>query len=90
MYSYHHNLLPTSFRNLFLISSQLHHSETRLASQYRPHFCRTNIIPSGSVGLTILEFFASYTNQLLFHIFLKHLKNYPMIAVLVLGLGAIK
>ena len=50
----------------------------------------TNIIPRGSVGLTILEFFASYTNQLLFHIFLKHLKNYPMIAVLALGLAAIK
>ena len=43
MYSYHHNLLPSSFRNLFLSSNQVHHYETRLASQYSPHFCRTNI-----------------------------------------------
>ena len=33
----------SSFRNLFLSSNQVHHYETRLASQYRPHFCRTNI-----------------------------------------------
>ena len=45
MYSYHHNLLPSSFRNLFLTSNQVHHYETRLASQYSPHFCRTNIKP---------------------------------------------
>ena len=43
MYSYHHNFLPSSFRNLFLSSNQVHHYETRLASQYSPHFCRTNI-----------------------------------------------
>ena len=43
MYSYHHNLLPSSFCNLFLSSNQVHHYETRLASQYRPRFCRTNI-----------------------------------------------
>ena len=43
MYSYHHNLLPSSFRDLFLSSNQVHQYETRLASQYRPHFCRTNI-----------------------------------------------
>ena len=40
MYSYHHNLLPSSFRNFFLSSNQVHHHETRLASQYIPHFCR--------------------------------------------------
>ena len=43
MYSYHHNLLPSSFRDLFLSSNQGHQYETRLASQYRPNFCRTNI-----------------------------------------------
>ena len=43
MYSYHHNLLPSSFRNLFLSSNQVHHHEIRIASQYRPHFCRTKI-----------------------------------------------
>ena len=77
MFSYHHNLFP---------SSQVHHSETRLAYQHRPHFCRTNIKRFSTLygGPTILEFFASYTNQLLFHIFFKHLKNYPMIAVLAL------
>ena len=43
MYSYHHNLLPSSFRNLFLSSNQVHHYETRPTSQYSPHFRRTNI-----------------------------------------------
>ena len=43
MYSYHHNLLPNIFHDLFLSSNQVHQYETRLASQYRPHFCRTNI-----------------------------------------------
>ena len=38
MYSYYHNLLPSSFRNLFLSSNQVHRYETWLASQYRPHF----------------------------------------------------
>ena len=43
MYSYHHNLLRSSFRNLFSSSNQVYQYETRLASQYRPHFCQTNI-----------------------------------------------
>ena len=43
MYSYHHNLLPSTFRDLFLGSNQVLQYETRLASQCRPHFCRTNI-----------------------------------------------
>ena len=43
MYSYHHNLLPSSFRDLFLSSNQVHQYETRLAPQNRPHFFRTNI-----------------------------------------------
>ena len=43
MYSYHHYLLPNSFRDLFLSNNQVHQYETRLASHYRPHFCRTNI-----------------------------------------------
>ena len=38
MYSYCHNSLPSSFRNLFLSSNQVHHYETQLASQYRRHF----------------------------------------------------
>ena len=42
LYSYHHNLLPSSFHDLFLSSNQVHQYEIRLASQYRPHFCRTN------------------------------------------------
>ena len=61
MYSYHHNLLPSSFRNLFLSSNQVHHYETRLAFQYSPHFCRTNIKQFS----TLYRFFASYTNHLL-------------------------
>ena len=36
-------LLPVRFRDLFLSSNQVYQYETRLASQYRPHFCRTNI-----------------------------------------------
>ena len=38
MHSCHHNLLPSSFRNRFLSSNQVHHYETRLACQYRHHF----------------------------------------------------
>ena len=40
MYSYHHNLLPSSFHDLFLSSNQVHQYETWLASQC---FCGTNI-----------------------------------------------
>ena len=43
MYSYHRNLMPGNFRNLVLSSYQVHHHETRLASQNRPHFYRTDI-----------------------------------------------
>ena len=42
-FMYTNNLLPGSFHDLFLSSNQVHQYETRLASQYRPHFCRTNI-----------------------------------------------
>ena len=42
-YSYHHSLLPSSFRDLFLSINQVPQYETRLASQHRPHFCRPNI-----------------------------------------------
>ena len=38
MYSYHHNILPSSFHDLVLSSNQVHQYETRLASLYRPHF----------------------------------------------------
>ena len=44
MYCYHHNLLPSSFRDLFLSSNlKSINTKIRLASQYRPHFCRSNI-----------------------------------------------
>ena len=43
MYSYHHNLWPSSFHDLFLSSNQVHQYKTRLAPQNRPHFFRTNI-----------------------------------------------
>ena len=43
MYSYCHNVLPTSSRNLFLSTNQVHLYENRLASLYRHHFYRTNI-----------------------------------------------
>ena len=38
-----YNLLPSSFHDLLSSSNQVHQYETRLASQYRPHFCGTNI-----------------------------------------------
>ena len=44
MYSYHNNLLPSTFRDLFLSSNlKSIYTKIRLASQYRPHFCRSNI-----------------------------------------------
>ena len=36
-------LVSSSFNDLFLSSNEVHQYETWLASQYRPHFCRTNI-----------------------------------------------
>ena len=35
--------MPLAFHKLFLSSNQVHRYETLLASQYRPHFCGTNI-----------------------------------------------
>ena len=45
MYSYHQIfcLVSSSFHDLFLSSNEVHQYETWLASQYRPHFCRTNM-----------------------------------------------
>ena len=43
MFSYHHALLPLSFRNLFVTNSQVHNYNTRSTANYRTHFCRTNI-----------------------------------------------
>ena len=70
MYPYHHNLLPSSFRNLFLSSYQVHHYETRLPLSIDLIFVELVQYPLSRTNN--LEFFASYTNQLLFHIcFLK-------------------
>ena len=46
-YSYYHNLLPSSFRNLFSSSNQVHQYETRLASQDRPHIKQFSILYRG-------------------------------------------
>ena len=43
MFRYHNNLLPPLFRNLFMTNSQVHRYDTRTASNYRVHSCRTNI-----------------------------------------------
>ena len=42
MFRYHNNLLPPLLRNLFMTNSQVH-DDTRAASNYRMHSCRTNI-----------------------------------------------
>ena len=58
----HHNHLPNSFRDLFLSNNQVHQYETRLASQYRPHFCRTNITQFSILyrGPKIWKLFVAY------------------------------
>ena len=43
MYSYHHQLHPPSFLNLFVTNSQVHNYNTRSQANYRSHPCRTNI-----------------------------------------------
>ena len=43
MFYYHNQLLPSMFLNLFETSRQVHNYGTRIANNYRPHFCRTNI-----------------------------------------------
>ena len=43
MFYYHNQLLPSMFSNLFETSRQVHDYGTRIANNYRPHFCRTNI-----------------------------------------------
>ena len=43
MFLYHNNLLSPLFRNLFMTNSQVHRYDTRTASNYRVHSCRTNI-----------------------------------------------
>ena len=43
MFRYHNNLLSPLFRNLFMTNSQVHRYDTRTASNYRVHSCRTNI-----------------------------------------------
>ena len=42
MFRYHNNLLPPLFRNPFMTNSQVHRYDTRTASNYRVHSCRTN------------------------------------------------
>ena len=79
MYSYHHNLLPNSFHDLFLTSNQVHRCETWLASQYRPHFCRTNI-KQFSILYRGPKIWNSLPDSLIsspsISVFTKNLKNY--------------
>ena len=66
MFRYHNNLLPPLFRNLFMTNSQVHRYDTRTASNYRVHSCRTNVtsrnsqfftkdLESGTVFLHLLQ-----------------------------------
>ena len=43
MFCFHHHLLRSSFLNLFITGCQVHTYATRFVTNYRPHFCRTNI-----------------------------------------------
>jgi hypothetical protein len=43
MFSYHNQLLPPSFLNLFITNNEIHDYNTRNASSYRAHACRTNV-----------------------------------------------
>ena len=43
MFRYHNNLPPPLFCYLFMTNSQVHRYDTRPASNYRVHSCRTNI-----------------------------------------------
>ena len=42
MYSYHHNLLPVVSQCFFTTGGQFHQYNTRIAFQYKSHFCRAN------------------------------------------------
>ena len=59
MFSYHQRLLPPSFSDIFITSSQVHSYNTRSAPHYRSHPCRTNI-----KQLTILHQGPSLWNSL--------------------------
>ena len=43
MYSYHNHLLHDGFQYLFQTNHEIHSYNTRHASDYRSHPCRTNI-----------------------------------------------
>ena len=43
MFSYIHSLLPPPFLHLFNRNNNFHNYNTRTASNYRPHICRTDI-----------------------------------------------
>ena len=43
MFLYHNHFLPPSFHNLFVTSDEIHSYNTRNASSYRPHACKTNV-----------------------------------------------
>ena len=43
MFCYHNQLLPPTFLDLFVTSSQVHSYDTRKASNYRLRACRTNL-----------------------------------------------
>ena len=64
MYLYHHNLLSSSFCKLFLSSNHIHHYETWLACQYRPHFCKININPLTSGTFYFFEWFSTFKQSI--------------------------
>ena len=43
MFNYSRDLLPECFDNLFIFNNQIHDHNTRAATKYRSHACRTNI-----------------------------------------------
>ena len=43
MFCCHNQLLPQTFHDLFITSSQVHSYNTKTATSYRPYCCRTNL-----------------------------------------------
>ena len=52
MFRYHNNLLPPPFLNLVMTNSQVYRYDTRTASNYLVHCCRTNIKNHNSLPRT--------------------------------------
>ena len=64
MYSYRHNLLPSSFRHLVLSSNQVHCYETRLASHLDLILVELLLAVQCPLSRTTnLDFVANFTNQ---------------------------